>query len=116
MHARWLFLPVGGAWIAHAPVLRWNLAPALNRPIDGGRTLRGRRLFGDNKTWRGAAVMFTGAVATTLALTRAGWFRRRLPEELAAAPPLAYGAPLGAGVVGGGLAPTFYKRPGGRPP
>jgi hypothetical protein len=67
MHARWLFLPVGGAWIAHAPVLRWDLAPRLNRPIDGGRTLRGRRLFGDNKTWRGALVMGGGVFAATLA-------------------------------------------------
>lgn len=26
-------------------------------PIDGGRSWRGRRIFGDNKTWRGFAVM-----------------------------------------------------------
>lgn len=30
-------------------------------PIDGGRTFRGRRLFGDNKTWRGFAVMVPAA-------------------------------------------------------
>jgi hypothetical protein len=59
--APWLFLPVLGAPLAHAPVLRYDLLPALKRPIDGGRTLGGRRILGDNKTWRGAAVMFAGA-------------------------------------------------------
>lgn len=27
------------------------------RPIDGGRTFRGRRILGDNKTWRGFVLM-----------------------------------------------------------
>jgi hypothetical protein len=31
-------------------------------PLDGGRTFRGKRIFGDNKTWRGVVVM-TGAAA-----------------------------------------------------
>jgi hypothetical protein len=52
----WVFLPLLGAFIAHAPVLRFNLLSALSRPIDGGGTIRGRRIFGDNKTWRGAMV------------------------------------------------------------
>lgn len=30
-------------------------------PLDGGRTFRGRRLLGDNKTWRGFAVMVPAA-------------------------------------------------------
>ena len=29
-------------------------------PIDGGRTFRGKRVFGDNKTWRGFVVMVPG--------------------------------------------------------
>lgn len=46
MTTLWLFLPALGAPLVHAPVLRFNLLPALRRPIDGGRTLRGRRLLG----------------------------------------------------------------------
>ena len=93
----------------------------LRRPIDGGLELRGRRLLGDNKTWRGALVMFTGALATTVGLTRARWFRARLPEGLAAAPAPVYGALLGLGVVGGELPTSFLKRqlgvaPGRRAP
>src|SRR3954453_2552228 len=110
MHARWLFLPVGGAWVAHAPVLRWNLAPALNRPIDGGRTLRGRRLFGDNKTWRGALVMGGGVFAATLAAHSSAWYRERLPAPLREVSPRLLGALLAVGAVAGELPNSLMKR------
>jgi CDP-2,3-bis-(O-geranylgeranyl)-sn-glycerol synthase len=119
--AGWVFLPAAGALILHAPVLRFGLLEGLRRPIDGGAELRGRRVLGDNKTWRGAAVMFTGGLATTLALTRARWFRDRLPAEAAAAPAPLYGALLGLSVVAGELPTSFVKRqlgvrPGERAP
>jgi CDP-2,3-bis-(O-geranylgeranyl)-sn-glycerol synthase len=110
MHARWLFLPVGGAWIAHAPVLRWNLAPSLNRPIDGGRTLRGRRLFGDNKSWRGALVMGGGVFAATLAAHRSAWYRERVPPPLGEVSPRLLGALLAVGTVAGELPNSLMKR------
>ena len=108
--AGWVFLPAAGALILHAPVLRFGLLPGLSRPIDGGLELRGRRLLGDNKTWRGALVMFTGALATAVGLSRLRWFRERLPEEVAAAPAPVYGALLGLGVVAGELPTSFVKR------
>ena len=108
--AGWVFLPAAGALIPHAPVLRFDLMKPLRRPIDGGLELRGRRLFGDNKTWRGALVMFSGALATTVGLSRFARFRERLPADLAAAPPTAYGALLGLGVVAGELPTSFVKR------
>jgi CDP-2,3-bis-(O-geranylgeranyl)-sn-glycerol synthase len=37
--------------------LRSRLARWAALPIDGGRTFRGQRIFGDNKTWRGFFVM-----------------------------------------------------------
>src|SRR3954452_12198822 len=110
MHARWLFLPVGGAWIAHAPVLRWDLVPSLNRPIDGGRTLRGRRLLGDNKSWRGAAVMGSGVFAATLGLMRSAWYRARLPGQVREMPPARLGALLAFGTVAGELPNSLMKR------
>jgi hypothetical protein len=61
-----VFVPVLGAFVAHAPVLRFDLLQRLKPPIDGGATFRGRRLFGDNKTWRGALVMSCGIVLATL--------------------------------------------------
>ena len=110
MEAVWVFLPVLGALVPHAPVLRWDLAPALNRPLDFGTRFRGRRVFGDNKSWRGAIVMFTGTLVATLVLSRWPWFRDRLPDDVRDAPPAVYGALLGAGVVLGELPNSFFKR------
>jgi len=42
-----------GAPVAHAPILRFDFLQTLKKPIDGGRTLRGRRLLGDNKPGAG---------------------------------------------------------------
>jgi dolichol kinase len=55
--ALWLIAPVVLAGVVHSVVIHRDLVPRLARPIDGGRTLRGRRLFGSNKTWRGPVVM-----------------------------------------------------------
>jgi CDP-2,3-bis-(O-geranylgeranyl)-sn-glycerol synthase len=35
-----------------APVF-FKKIPILGAPIDNGKTWRGKRIFGDNKTWRG---------------------------------------------------------------
>ncbi len=105
--ARWLFLPVLGAAALHAPVLRFDLLRPLKRPIDGGRTWRGRRLLGDNKTWRGALVMSSGPLLATTALHRFDWYRRRLPVD---ANPFLLGAILGVSAVAGELPNSFLKR------
>jgi hypothetical protein len=117
--ARWLFLPVLGAPIAHAPVLRFDLLRSLKRPMDHGLTIRGRRVLGDNKTWRGAAVMFAGTYAATAALYRSDAYRARLPSAASDAGPATVGALLGLAVVAGELPNSFLKRqldigPGGR--
>ena len=114
-----MFLPVLGAPVAHAPVLKWDLLPVLKRPVDGGRTLRGRRLLGDNKTWRGALFMSAGPAVAAVALHRSERYRRRLPAEIRDAHPALVGALLGLGVFGGELPNSFLKRqldipPGGR--
>jgi CDP-archaeol synthase len=110
MHARWVFLPAIGAPIAHGPVLRFDLLPALNRPLDGGRTFRGRPLFGANKTWRGAAMMFAGVSACASALHRSERYRARLPAELSAINPVIFSGALALGTVIGELPNSFLKR------
>src|SRR5215218_2330110 len=97
MRPAWTFLPALGGALAHAPVLRFDLAPRLRRPLDGGATVRGRRLLGDNKTIRGAIVMAGGTLAATLALHRVGWYRDRLAPELRSAGPLRRVAPRSGG-------------------
>jgi CDP-2,3-bis-(O-geranylgeranyl)-sn-glycerol synthase len=110
MGARSVFVPVLGAAVLHAPVLRFDLLRGWKHPIDGGRTFRGRRLLGDNKTWRGAAVMSAGPLLATTLLFRVGGYRERLPAELRAANPLLVGALLGVSTVVGELPNSFAKR------
>jgi hypothetical protein len=104
-----VFLPVLGAPIIHAPVLRWDLAKPLKRPIC-------RRLFGANKTWRGALFMTAGPVAAAALAWRVPAYRRRLPPAVAAADPLVVGGLLGTAVWVGELPNSFAKRRLGIPP
>ena len=117
--AAWMFLPVIGAFLVHAPVLRFDLLPWLRRPIDAGATFRGRRLLGANKTWRGALAMMGGVLAAALVMARGPWFWSRLPAEIRLAGALPYGLLLGLGTVLAELPNSFLKRqldiaPGGR--
>lgn len=111
MKAILVFLPVLGAPLLHAPVLRYDLLPALKRPLDGGATFRGRRLFGANKTVRGALVMLLGVLLATLALEALwpAWWAE-LPGELRDAGPAVVGALVGLGIVLGELPNSFLKR------
>jgi len=114
----WVIAPVLGAYLAHAPVLRFDLLHQLARPIDGGATLRGRRVFGDNKTWRGAIVMSAGVLTATLLLSRWPTCEREWPAILRSHPVL-FGLLLALGFVAGELPNSFMKRqldiePGGR--
>ena len=65
----YLLLPLVGGAVAHGLCMRSDLLAALARPIDAGRTLRGRRWFGDSKTWRGPFCVAAGA-ALVYALQR----------------------------------------------
>ena len=99
----WAFLPALGGALAHAPFLRFDLAPGLKRPLN-------ERLFGANKTVRGALAMWGGTLAATVALHRAPFYRERLPVELREAGPWRHGALLGAAVVLGELPNSALKR------
>ena len=111
MEALLLFLPVLGAPLLHAPVLRYDLLRWLKRPLDGGATWRGRRLFGDNKTWRGALLMTLGPLLATLLLEAAwpAWWAE-LPAGARDAGPALLGLLVGLGVVLGELPNSFLKR------
>ncbi|HEX8121633.1 MAG TPA: CDP-archaeol synthase [Solirubrobacteraceae bacterium] len=110
MRFAWTFLPVLGAPLAHAPVLRFDLLRTLKRPLDGGRSLRGERIFGDNKTWRGALVMTAGTVVASAGLRRMGWYERRLPPSVREAGAVDVGLRLGLASVVGELPNSFAKR------
>ncbi len=111
-----LFLPVLGSFLLHAPVLRFNLLAGLARPLDAGAILGGARVFGENKTLRGALVMGAGAFAATLALRAWPWYAAHLPAALRAADPLALAALIAVGTVLAELPGSFVKRRFGVPP
>jgi CDP-2,3-bis-(O-geranylgeranyl)-sn-glycerol synthase len=109
----------GPAYVADvSPVLAARLLPQLDAPIDGGRTLRRRRLLGSHKTWRGLAACVVGGVA--------GWESQRLVYQLGlvrdlavvdyAAQPIVPGLLMGAGAALGDALKSFLKRQVGIPP
>jgi CDP-2,3-bis-(O-geranylgeranyl)-sn-glycerol synthase len=105
----WVIAPVLGAYLAHAPVLRFDLLRHFARPIDGGATLRGRRVFGDNKTWRGVVVMSSGVFTATLLLSLWPACSRHWPADLRSHRAL-FGLLLALGFVAGELPNSFVKR------
>lgn len=90
-------------WLASEVSRRWAW------PLDGGRTFRGRRLFGDNKTARGVVVMVPATAFTFLLLALAGSGTSGL-WPLTPAQYLGLGILAGAGCMLGELPNSFVKR------
>ena len=61
----WLLITFLGGAIFSGLTMKYNWFSILRRPIDCGAQVRGRRLFGDNKTFRG---IFTMAVGTSFGM------------------------------------------------
>jgi hypothetical protein len=105
-----VFVAVLGAPGLHGPVMALDLFKGLKRPLDGGATVGGKRVFGDNKTWRGALFMTAGPALAAVALTRWPAFRDALPDAVGDASAPVWGALVGVGVVVGELPNSFLKR------
>ena len=99
-HALYLIAPVVAAGVVHSFVIKRNAFAALAVPLDGGRKFQGEPLFGENKTWRGLAVMV--GVSTLVAVA------------IGLSPAL--GACLGAAYSLAELPNSFVKRRLGIPP
>ena len=102
------------AGLAQVAWLRSPLSLLFRIPIDGGRKVRGRRVFGDNKTWGGFVVMVpaVGTVCLLLGLARgllpAVWSRGLWPLTTPGYGLL--GCWLGLGFMAGELPNSFLKR------
>jgi hypothetical protein len=57
----YLLLPLLGGALAHGLCMKYGWLAFLARPIDAGRTLGGRAVFGHSKTWRGPILVALGA-------------------------------------------------------
>jgi hypothetical protein len=109
----WLGVPIALSGLLHLLVLTRDLWPALRRaPLDFGATFRGKRVFGANKTWRGALVVIGGSAtfATLFAELNASLLHWPNPVPYAADHPTAWGALLGVGYILGELPNSFAKR------
>ena len=97
------------AWLA----TRWSHAFAA--PLDGGRTFRGRRIFGANKTLRGLIVMVPAVAAAfaAMAVAAAAIFGSPAAAGLWPLTPAGYaalGGWAGLGFMLGELPNSFVKR------
>jgi len=112
-----VFAVVATALWAMLPAYVPNNAAVLaggGAPIDAGRTMGGRRLLGDGKTWRGTLVGTAAGTALALALTAvAGAVGDALGVALPGFPVLA-GVGLALGAMLGDIGASFVKRRTGR--
>lgn len=116
--ALWFFLPAGVANVS--PVLA-NKFPLLHRwktPLDFGKSWRGKRIFGDNKTWRGLLFGVAMAVLTIWIQQRIWWHASLDNEFLNEAGRLMHfgrnfwlvGTALGLGALAGDALESLVKR------
>lgn len=113
--AMWFFVPVGFANMSPIVAARIAWLKPLGVPIDAGKTFRGRRILGANKTWRG---LLAGIVVATLTV----WLQQTLaghatwlndfPGDTAYAdlPTVLLGVLFGVGTLGGDAVKSFIKR------
>jgi CDP-2,3-bis-(O-geranylgeranyl)-sn-glycerol synthase len=78
--ALWLVTALSVAGVAHVLWLKSRWSARFAQPVDGGRSFRGRRLFGDNKQLRGFLMMPVASAAAFAALAAT---RPLYPEPLA---------------------------------
>lgn len=77
--ALFLLLSMSAAGIVHVWWLKRTQEGLLVKPIDLGRTFRGRRIFGDNKQFRGLVAM---PIACAVSFAFLGGLRDELPNWL----------------------------------
>ncbi|MBI6546827.1 MAG: CDP-archaeol synthase [Cyanobacteria bacterium NC_groundwater_1444_Ag_S-0.65um_54_12] len=110
----WLALPMVMAGAIHMGIVKRDIFPRLRVPVDGHLTFRGKRLFGDHKTWRGFLVLITGCmVVMTMQFLLALYYpavRSIGLFDYTSVNPLYAGAVLGLGYALGELPNSFLKR------
>lgn len=113
--ALWFLLPAAIANAAPVFSAKMPILKRFNYPLDGGKSWRGRRIFGSHKTWRG---LLSGIVAATVVLwiqqllfVHTGWadvFTAQI--DYAALPVLLLGPAFAIGALGGDAIESFFKR------
>ena len=114
LFALWFFWPAGVATMVPVLVAYLPVARSWNRPLDGGVSLGGRRLLGENKTWRG---FIAGGLAGGLwflvqiaIFNHSSYVRAFCPQDFANHQTIWLGLLLGFGSVTGDAVGSFFKR------
>ncbi|MDP3901727.1 MAG: CDP-archaeol synthase [bacterium] len=97
----WTFLPAGVANMAPVFVKKVQF---LNSPIDFNLTFGGKRIFGDNKTWRGLIVGIMLAIVAVILQNVI------YPPAFPTPNAIVWGFLLGGGALIGDLIKSFFKR------
>lgn len=116
--AIWVFLPAGAANVAPIVAAKYHWTPGLARPVDGGATWRGYRLFGEHKTWRGLLFGFIAA-CIVVALQAIVASQNATLRQVGIPLPIEYstvayvmfvGGLFTLGALGGDMVESFFKR------
>jgi CDP-2,3-bis-(O-geranylgeranyl)-sn-glycerol synthase len=114
--AAYLFAPLFVAALLSAVVLRFDLWRRLRIPIDGGRRWRGRRIFGDSKTWRGVVVAVVGCTVGVALQKYLIGPNRLAVVDYAQVSVVGFALAMGIGAMAGELPNSFVKRQRGIAP
>jgi CDP-2,3-bis-(O-geranylgeranyl)-sn-glycerol synthase len=111
----WIFAPA--AYANMSPVIANNLPflKGFNTPLDFGKTFRGKRVFGDNKTYRGilsGVVMAIIIVTIEIILARSFSWPSQISQgiDYTSFATLSLGVALGLGAGLGDAVESFFKR------
>lgn len=105
LNAFLFFLPAGIANASPVFATRIPLLKRFSTPLDFGRSWRGQRIFGNNKTWRG---LLFGTLMGGVTSLLVSYFL--IPNSADAWYTFLIGAALGAGALTGDAVESFLKR------
>lgn len=112
--ALWFYLPAGNANMAPVFAKKISFLRPLDRPLDFGKTIGGKRIFGDHKTFRG---LLAGYVAAWLAFVLQVWlyqnfsfFYETALFDYSSANIWLFAAIFSLGALGGDAIESFFKR------
>ncbi len=98
------FLPAGAGNMAPVLVAKMPVLSKWKTPIDFGKSWRGIRIFGNNKTWRGLASGTLAGAFVALVFQQTNLYDTSLLQTAL------MGAALGFGALVGDAVESFFKR------
>jgi len=109
----YLFLPAYFANMTPPLIRNAKAFDFLDKPVDFGKTINGKRIFGDHKTWRGVAgalIVGTGIALLQWWLYKFVWAMELSLLDYKSVNLWAFALLLSGGAVAGDLGAAFIKR------